>query len=78
MSYIMFVSSQFLKPAFGENILQFVQDKVDHMWQNYPTEFRTTYDRCFEDRHKSSLVDLERQQDLKTPVRRIFAGSQLA
>ena len=64
--------------AFDENILTFVQDKVDHLWQNYPTDYQSTYLRFFQDRNNSDLRALEKRQELKRPSCRLFSGNQLS
>jgi hypothetical protein len=64
--------------AFDENILTFVQDKVDHLWQNYPTDYQSTYLRFFQDRNNSDLRALEMRQELKRPSCRLFSGNQLS
>jgi len=43
-------SSQFKSKEFDSNILSFVADKVDHLWQNIPTDYRTTNDFFFKEK----------------------------
>jgi hypothetical protein len=42
---------------FDTNILGFIQDKVDHLWYNYPTDYKSTYNNFFQDRSKNQLKE---------------------
>ena len=52
-------NSSFSKKEFDEHVLGFIQDKVDHLWQNYPTEFKTSYNDFYHGENREAIIGLE-------------------